>query len=137
MWSRASPGNTGGSCSGSSGRIEACSGFETFPQSTAVKTVCAASVLWGREAFGGLGEILVLPDDRITPDDVRGADALIVRSKTRVDEALLGGSSVSFVGTATAGFDHLDTAWLDAAGMAWCAAPGCNANSVSEYVMAA
>jgi erythronate-4-phosphate dehydrogenase len=102
-----------------------------------VKTVCAASVLWGREAFGGLGEIVVLPDDRITPDDVRGADALIVRSKTRVDKTLLGGSSVSFVGTATAGFDHLDTSWLDAAGMAWCAASGCNANSVSEYVTAA
>lgn len=99
--------------------------------------MCAASVLAGREAFGSLGDVVVRPDDRIGPADVRDADALIVRSKTRVNRALLEGSSVAFVGTATAGFDHLDTAWLDAAGLAWCAAPGCNANSVSEYIVAA
>lgn len=102
-----------------------------------MKTVCAASVLAGREAFEGLGEVAVRPDDRIGPADVRDAQALIVRSKTRVDADLLAGSSVQFVGTATAGFDHFDAAWLDAAGLAWCAAPGCNANSVSEYVAAA
>lgn len=99
--------------------------------------MCAASVLWGRDAFSNLGEVVVRPDDRIGPADVRDADALIVRSKTRVNQDLLAGSSVAFVGTATAGLDHFDTAWLDAAGVAWCAAPGCNANSVSEYIVAA
>jgi len=102
-----------------------------------MKIICAQSVLFGREAFSTLGETVVLPDRRIGAEDVRDADALIVRSKTRVDGALLEGSRVQFVGTATAGFDHLDTAWLDDHGVAWAAAPGCNANSVAEYVVAA
>ncbi len=100
----------------------------------AVKTVCAASVLFGREAFGTLGETVVLPDRVIGHEHLRDADALIVRSKTRVDAALLKGTRVHFVGTATAGTDHLDTEFLNEADLAWCAAPGCNANSVAEYV---
>lgn len=102
-----------------------------------MKIVCAESVLLGREAFGTLGEVVRLPDDRMTRENLRQATALIVRSRTHVDESLLRGTPVAFVGTATAGFDHLDTAFLDSAGIAWAAAPGCNANSVSEYVVAA
>lgn len=102
-----------------------------------MKIVAAESVLWAREAFSTLGDVIVLPDRRIGPADVRKADALIVRSKTRVDRGLLEGSRVKFVGTATAGYDHFDVEWLESAGIAWTAAPGCNANSVAEYVMAA
>ena len=102
-----------------------------------MKIVCAASVLFGREAFGTLGETIVLPDDRITRDDLRNADALVIRSKTSVTADLLQDTPVAFVGTATAGFDHLDTAAIEAAGAAWYAAPGCNANSVAEYVVTA
>ena len=68
---------------------------------------------------------------------MRDAEALVIRSKTDVDAALLAGSSVRFVGTATAGFDHLDTAYLESAGVAWYAAAGCNANSVAEYMVTA
>lgn len=99
--------------------------------------VCAESVLCGREALATLGNVRVLPDRRITAADLRDAEALVVRSKTRVDDALLEGTAVGFVGTATAGFDHFDTDALDRRGVAWCAAPGCNANSVAEYVVAA
>lgn len=102
-----------------------------------MKTVVASSVLFGGEAFVSLGEVEVVPDRAIGPDNLRDADALIVRSKTRIDEALLAGSKVAFVGTATAGFDHLDTAFLERAGIAWTASPGCNANSVAEYVVCA
>ena len=102
-----------------------------------MKIICAESVLFGREAFSSLGEVLVRPDREIGPADVRDADALVVRSKTRVNRDLLAGSSVSFVGTATAGYDHFDTDWLSAEGIAWSAAAGCNANSVAEYVTAA
>jgi erythronate-4-phosphate dehydrogenase len=102
-----------------------------------VKTVCAASVLHGREAFAGLGEVVVRPDRAISAADLRDADALVVRSKTRVDAALVGGSRLAFVGTATAGYDHLDVRALADRGIAWCAAAGCNANSVSEYVASA
>ena len=80
---------------------------------------------------------MILDGRAITAADVRDADVLAIRSTTRVDRGLLDGSRVRFVGTATIGTDHMDTAFLDSAGIGWCAAPGCNANSVSEYVATA
>lgn len=102
-----------------------------------MKIVCAESVLYGREAFATLGDVAVMPDRKIGPAEVRDADALVIRSKTPVTRELLHGSRLAFVGTATAGFDHLDTDALAAAGVAWMAAAGCNANSVAEYIVAA
>ena len=102
-----------------------------------MKIVCAASVLFGREAFQTLGDVVVVPDYELSNEILKNADMLIVRSKTRITAQLLEGTHVGFVGTATAGYDHLETEYLDYAGIAWCAAPGCNANSVSEYVVAA
>jgi erythronate-4-phosphate dehydrogenase len=64
-------------------------------------------------------------------------DALIVRSVTRVSEPLLAGSSVKFVGTATIGCDHVDLEYLRSRGIAFASAPGSNATSVAEYVVAA
>lgn len=80
------------------------------------------------------GEVTYLPGDGITASDVRDADALVVRTRTRCDRRLLEGSRVQFVATATIGYDHLDTAWLDAAGIGWTNCPGCNATSVAQYV---
>lgn len=102
-----------------------------------MKIVCAETVLLGREAFSSVGSTRVVPDREITRDHLNDADALIVRSKTRIDHDLLRGTPVKFVGTATAGTDHIDTAWLQSQGIYWCAAPGCNANSVSEYLIGA
>lgn len=90
-----------------------------------------------REAFGSLGDAVILDGRSISAADVRDADALAIRSTTRVDRSLLEGSRVRFVGSATIGWDHLDTGYLDEAGIDWCASPGCNANSVSEYVTTA
>lgn len=81
-----------------------------------------------------LGEAVYLPGAAIGPDDVRAADALIVRTRTRCDAALLAGSRVRYVATATIGYDHLDRAWLDRAGVGWTNCPGCNAWSVAQYV---
>ncbi|MDZ4199522.1 MAG: 4-phosphoerythronate dehydrogenase [Kiritimatiellia bacterium] len=102
-----------------------------------MKTVCAESVLRGREAFSTLGDVTVLPDRKIGRTDLQDAQILAIRSKTRADEALLAGTSVRFVGTATAGFDHMDISALDRLGVAWSAAPGSNADSVAEYVACA
>lgn len=77
------------------------------------------------------------PGRSICADDLLDADALLVRSITRIDEALLKGSSVSFVATATSGTDHLDLAWLAANGIKVADAAGANANAVAEYVLAA
>ena len=79
-------------------------------------------------------EVVYLPGAAITADDVRDADALIVRTRTHCDEHLLAGSKVQLVATATIGYDHLDTAWLERAGITWTNCPGCNSGSVAQYV---
>lgn len=102
-----------------------------------MKIVCASSVLHGEEAFSTLGQTVVVPDQEIARDHVVDADILVVRSKTRVNKDLLKDSKVGFVGTATAGFDHMDLDWLSYHDIASYAAAGCNANSVAEYISAA
>ena len=87
--------------------------------------------------FQDFGEIIRLPGRQMTAPDVRDADALLLRSVTKADAALLTDSSVSFVGTCTIGVDHLDQAYLAARDIYSASAPGCNANSVVEYVYAA
>lgn len=87
--------------------------------------------------FGEIGVITRLPGRTMTPDDVEGADVLVVRSVTPVNQALLAKSPIKFVGTCTIGIDHLDTDFFDNNAIAWASAPGCNANSVVEYVYAA
>lgn len=87
------------------------------------------------EVFARHGQVVALPGRNLTAADVQDADALIVRSITQVNEQLLAGSKVRFVGTCTIGTDHLDIAWLEQQGIAWSNAPGCNARSVVEYVL--
>jgi len=102
-----------------------------------LKIVADANIPLLVEAFGPLGEVVALPADRIAPDVLRSADALLVRSVTRVDESLLARSPVKFVATATIGFDHVDLAYLASRGIALASAQGSNARSVAEYVLAA
>ncbi|WP_432695818.1 4-phosphoerythronate dehydrogenase PdxB [Marinobacterium sp. YM272] len=87
--------------------------------------------------FGELGDLVRLPGRSMSADELADADLLLVRSVTRVGEGLLAGSRVGFVGTATIGTDHLDTGWLERQNIAWCSAPGCNADAVVEYVLSA
>jgi erythronate-4-phosphate dehydrogenase len=89
------------------------------------------------DAFGPVGDLEALPADALTPERVRQADALIVRSVTQVVPALLEGSRVRFVATATIGTDHVDEAYLRKRGIGFASAAGSNAWSVVEYVFAA
>ncbi len=100
-------------------------------------TVCASGVTYGAEAFSSLGEVRICDARGMQAKDVADADLLVVRSTTPINRDLLAGSRVRFVGTATIGTDHLDTDYLDRAGVAWAHAPGCNALSVSEYITSA
>ena len=102
-----------------------------------MRVVCATNIPLAREAFGTLGAVQIVEGRAMTASDVRDADLLVVRSTTPVNRGLLEGSSVRFVGTTTIGTDHMDVAYLEARGIRWCAAPGSNANSVSEYWVAA
>lgn len=102
-----------------------------------LKIVADQNIPFVKECFSSLGEVHVCSGRQITPELVRDADLLLVRSITPVNEALLAGSRVRFVATATIGTDHVDTDYLQRAGIAFASAPGSNANSVAEYVVAA
>jgi erythronate-4-phosphate dehydrogenase len=102
-----------------------------------VKILADANIPLLAQAFGPLGDVEALPADRLTAETVRHADALLVRSVTRVDEALLAGSRVQFVATATIGVDHIDQPYLASRGIGFASAAGSNARSVAEYVMTA
>ena len=85
--------------------------------------------------FGDIGDIRQVPGRSMSAADVKDADIVLVRSVTRVNQELLAGSRVRFLGTCTIGTDHIDQNWLATSGIAFSAAPGCNANSVVEYVL--
>ena len=99
--------------------------------------VADQNIVFVKEAFEELGEVRLMRGREMTPAAVRDATLLLVRSVTPVNRALLEGSAVRFVATATIGRDHVDTDYLREAGVAFAAAPGSNANSVAEYVVAA
>ena len=102
-----------------------------------VKIVADTNIPYVREAFAELGDITRVAGRQLTAAHVRDADVLLVRSVTPVNAALLADSSVTFVATATIGFDHVDTAYLAARGIGFATAAGSNANSVAEYISAA
>jgi erythronate-4-phosphate dehydrogenase len=102
-----------------------------------MKIVADPNIPYVREAFSALGDIVLVPGREIAGASVRDADALLVRSVTPVNAALLEGSRVQFVATATIGTDHIDERYLSAAGIGFTSAAGSNANSVAEYVVAA
>ena len=79
-------------------------------------------------------EVVALAPEAIVHEAVADAEALFVRTRTRVDGALLEGTRVRFVATATIGTDHLDIPYLEQSGIAWASAPGCNAQAVCDYV---
>ena len=79
-------------------------------------------------------EVVYLPGNAFFPQDIKDADALIIRTRTRCDRALLENSRVRFIVTATIGYDHIDTAYLEERGIAWTNCPGCNASSVGQYI---
>lgn len=79
-------------------------------------------------------EVVYLPGDAFTKEEVKEADALVVRTRTHCNRDLLEGSQVKFIVTATIGFDHIDTEYCREAGIAWTNCPGCNAGSVEQYI---
>ncbi|KZX53351.1 hypothetical protein A3709_09460 [Halioglobus sp. HI00S01] len=101
-------------------------------------SVVADENIPGVEALLGAGaEVTRVNGRSLQPEQLRTADALLVRSVTRVDAALIANTKVRFVGTATAGTDHIDQQALASLGVRFCSAPGSNANAVVEYVLAA
>jgi len=102
-----------------------------------MKIVADQNIPLLKEFFSPLGEVVSLAGREITRNDLVDCSLLIVRSVTKVDQALLEGTPVKFVGTCTIGLDHIDIDYLNQRGIQWANAPGCNANGVVQYVFSA
>jgi erythronate-4-phosphate dehydrogenase len=101
------------------------------------KIVADENIPCVREAFSHLGEVRLLHGRAISHEALLDANIMLVRSVTPVNAKLLQNSAVRFVGTATIGTDHIDTAYLGRQGIVFASAAGSNANSAAEYVVAA
>lgn len=82
-------------------------------------------------------DIQYLPGNLITRESVMAADALLIRTRTRCDAALLESTAVKFIATATIGYDHIDTDYCKSKEITWINVPGCNSASVQQYVTSA
>lgn len=82
-------------------------------------------------------EVVYIPGKQIKMEMLKDSDALLIRTRTICNENLLEGTSIRFIGTATIGFDHIDTDYCSKNKIIWTNAPGCNSSSVQQYIAAA
>ncbi|EQB99954.1 4-phosphoerythronate dehydrogenase PdxB [Photorhabdus temperata] len=102
-----------------------------------MKILVDENMPYAEQLFQQLGDVHAISGRPVPEGALDNADAFMVRSVTKVNEELLKGSTIKFIGTATAGTDHVDQQWLSQAGIGFSAAPGCNAIAVVEYVFSA
>ena len=102
-----------------------------------MKIIADKNIPQVEHAFGHLGDLQTVPKDEIMASKIKDAEILLVRSEVKVNEALLQRSKVRFVATPTAGIDHIDLDYLRRRDIGFASAPGCNSNSVAEYITAA
>ena len=102
----------------------------------AVPKVVIDSALWVTPRLFALPlELVPILGTQIVSSDLKDANALLTRTVTRVDANLLQDSPITFVGTASAGTDHIDTRYLSKRGIPLAKAAGCNAAGVADYVL--
>lgn len=99
-----------------------------------MKIVADENIPLIHEFFDSLGDVVTVPPRELSRAHTRDADILVVRSVVPIGRSLLEDTAVKFVGTCTAGVDHLDSRALDELGISWSGAPGCNAAAVGDYV---
>lgn len=102
-----------------------------------MKIIIDDKIPYIRGALEPFAEVVYLPGKQTTADVVADADALVTRTRTICNREKLAGSRVSYIATATIGFDHIDTDYCASAGIKWSNAPGCNAESVNQYIASA
>ena len=102
-----------------------------------IKIIADNEIPFLKGALESFTEIEYHKGCQITKEIVQDADALIIRTRTKCNEELLKDSNVKFIGTATIGIDHIDTAFCKSKGIKWINAPGCNSSSVQQYLTSA
>tara|TARA_R110000782_G_scaffold158433_8_gene250569 strand:+ start:2326 stop:3471 length:1146 start_codon:yes stop_codon:yes gene_type:complete len=103
--------------------------------SQSLSIVADQQILLAEETFSKFGKVELVDGRSIDETAVKNSDVLLVRSVTQVGESLLKDSSISFVGSATSGIDHIDIDYLKKSNISFVHAPGSNARSVAEYVL--
>lgn len=101
-----------------------------------MKVIIEKNIPFIHGLLDGMATVEYLAPEEITPAAMHDADALITRTRTRCDAALLDGSRCRFIATATIGTDHIDLDYCRAHGITVANAPGCNAPAVAQYVLA-
>lgn len=101
------------------------------------KIIIDSAVPYIRGVFEPWFKVEYVPGAAIDAAMVHDASALVIRTRTKCNSALLEGSAVEVIVTATIGYDHIDREWCAAHGIEAFNAPGCNADAVMEYVFAA
>jgi erythronate-4-phosphate dehydrogenase len=102
-----------------------------------IRIVADDKIPFLKGALESFADVAYLPGNLITREDLMNADALLIRTRTKCTESLLKGTKVKFIGTATIGFDHIDTKFCENHNISWTNAPGCNSSSVQQYITAA
>ncbi len=102
-----------------------------------MKFVIDDKIPYIRGVLEAYANVKYIPGSKITRNDLMDSDGLIIRTRTHCDSHLLEGTTVKYIATATIGFDHIDTEYCRQAGIEWTNAPGCNAESVNQYIASA
>jgi erythronate-4-phosphate dehydrogenase len=99
-----------------------------------MKIVADDKIPFLKGALEPYAEVVYIPGKQINREILTDADALLIRTRTKCTENLLDGTRVRFIGTATIGFDHIDTHYCSKNKITWTNAPGCNSSSVQQYI---
>ena len=99
-----------------------------------MKIVADSEIPFLQGVLEPVADVVYLPAGETDATAVRDADALMTRTRTRCNRALLEGSSVKFIASATIGFDHIDADACQQLGIEWTNAPGCNSSAVQQYI---
>jgi len=99
-----------------------------------MKIIIDKNIPYIQGAFENVAETVYLPAKEMTPDTVKNADGLIIRTRTKCNKQLLENSKVKLIATATIGYDHIDTDYCENNNIEWTNSPGCNAYSVVQYI---
>jgi len=99
-----------------------------------MKIIADNKIPFLKGAFEAIATVAYYPGADIDAHIVKDADALITRTRTKCNKALLNNSSIKMIASATIGFDHIDTSFCEANNIQWTNAPGCNSGSVKQYI---
>lgn len=102
-----------------------------------MKIIIDNKIPYIKGALEPFAEVVYLQGNKTTSEIAKDADAIITRTRTICNRELLKDSKVKFIATATIGFDHIDTNFCNEAGIEWTNAPGCNSESVNQYIASA